>query len=196
MLGMAFFKSLVKAHGKEYFEPIGQILYDAGIKKPNPLNPSHAWKLKGPMSAYARWWVGQRLSGAASPQLPRMPRDLRRYAADACQYLSSQCFEISGAMRTYQLKLADRQCAMTDLSRRIQNAVVILCTSLYAARRDDEPTQIAASAVCRELWQQLTGDRSTNRDWRRLTELGGALAESGWTELQGIGSEEIMMPYK
>ena len=43
MLGMAFFKSLVKAHGKEYFEPIGRILFAAGIKQPNPFNPQHTW---------------------------------------------------------------------------------------------------------------------------------------------------------
>jgi hypothetical protein len=43
MLGMAFFKSLVKQHGKQFFEPIGKALAAAGIKKPNPLNPAHAW---------------------------------------------------------------------------------------------------------------------------------------------------------
>ena len=39
MLGMAFFKSLVKHHGTTYFEPIGKALQAAGIKKPNPVNP-------------------------------------------------------------------------------------------------------------------------------------------------------------
>ena len=47
MLGMAFFKSLVKEHGKQYFEPIGKALAAAGIKQPNPLNPAHAWALRG-----------------------------------------------------------------------------------------------------------------------------------------------------
>ena len=37
MLGMAFFKSLVKQHGTRFFEPIGKALAAAGIKKPNPL---------------------------------------------------------------------------------------------------------------------------------------------------------------
>ena len=46
MLGMAFFKSLVKEHGKTFFEPIGKALQAAGIRKPNPLNPAHAWALR------------------------------------------------------------------------------------------------------------------------------------------------------
>ncbi len=40
MLGMGFFKSLVKHHGKTYFEPIGKTLAAAGIREPNPLNPA------------------------------------------------------------------------------------------------------------------------------------------------------------
>ena len=47
MLGMAFFKSLVKHHGTRFFEPIGKALAAARIKKPNPLNPAHAWALRG-----------------------------------------------------------------------------------------------------------------------------------------------------
>ena len=40
MLGMAFFKSLVKQHGTRYFEPIGKALQKAGIRNPNPMNPA------------------------------------------------------------------------------------------------------------------------------------------------------------
>ena len=41
--------------------------------------------------------------------------------------------EIDGTMRKHQLALADRQCRMSDLSQRMQDAVVMLATSLYAA---------------------------------------------------------------
>ena len=46
MLGMAFFKSLIKEHGKQFFEPIGRAIQASGIKKPNPMNPAHAWALR------------------------------------------------------------------------------------------------------------------------------------------------------
>jgi hypothetical protein len=39
MLAMGFFKSLVKHHGKTYFEPIGKALQAAGIKRPT-VNPA------------------------------------------------------------------------------------------------------------------------------------------------------------
>lgn len=195
MLGMAFFKSLVKSHGKEFFEPIGRILFEAGIKKPNPANPAHAWKLKGPLTAYAKWWVGMRMLGTVRPRLNSMPRSLARYAALSSEFLSSQCFDISGAMRTHQLKLADRQCSMIDLSQRIQDAVVILCTSLHGAHSKDPLTTDAAEVLCGQLWRGLTGERATNRDWRKITRLGGAIAEGGWAELDGIDPSDIMMRY-
>lgn len=195
MLGMAFFKSLVKAHGKEYFEPIGRILYDHGIKKPNPFNPAHAWKLKGPMLAYAKWWTGMRLSSSHQDSYRQLPVELRKHATYASEFLTRQCFEISGAMRTHQLKLADRQCSMIDLSKRIQDAVVVLCTSLYAAKSHDPVTRLAAEVVCRELTRGLTGDRPSNQDFRKSTQLGAMLGEDGWCELDGIESEDIMMRY-
>ena len=44
MLGMAFFKSLIKEYGKTFFEPIGKAFQAAGLKNPNPLNPApHTW---------------------------------------------------------------------------------------------------------------------------------------------------------
>ena len=51
MLGMAFFKSLIKEHGKQFFEPIGKAMQAAGIKKPNPINPAQAWALRSAAGA-------------------------------------------------------------------------------------------------------------------------------------------------
>lgn len=198
MLAMAFFKSLVKGHGQQYFEPIGRVLFEAGIQQPNPLNPKHAWMLRGPMLAYARWWLGMRMLGSSHLHLSGLPVSLRAHAEFACEFLSDQCFEISAMMRKHQLKLADRQCAMIDLSRRIHNAVVILCTSLFASRRQSEVSRMAADVICHELRNQLTppSDRGKQRHWRRTTELGAFIAESGWEELIGIDPEEIQMRYQ
>ncbi len=52
MLGMAFFKSLIKEHGKQFFEPIGRAIQASGIKKPNPMNPAHAWALRSALVPY------------------------------------------------------------------------------------------------------------------------------------------------
>ena len=64
VLGMAFFKSLIKEHGKTYLEPVGRALQAAGIKKPNPLNPAHAWALQGAMWPYMKWRAGEMFTPA------------------------------------------------------------------------------------------------------------------------------------
>ncbi len=116
MLGMAFFKSLVKHHGSKYFQPIGEALQAAGIKRPNPLNPAHAWRLRGPLWQYSKWYMGQRFSRKSRPDWPALPSALREHADFAAHWLQSSPLEISGVMRKHQLRLADRQCRMAELS--------------------------------------------------------------------------------
>jgi alkylation response protein AidB-like acyl-CoA dehydrogenase len=195
MLGMAFFKSLVKQHGRRYFEPIGRVLADSNIRKPNFLNPAHLWKLKGPLWQYSKWLVGQGVR-RGHVELPALPRDLRAHAEFAAHHLHKMAREISGAMRKHQLKLADRQCRMSELSARVQSLVVILCTSLYSGRQTDEIVRKAADGLCRTLTRQFTAARPSDRDLRDLTELGAAIAD-GKTELTaGIEAPPILMPYR
>ena len=195
MLGMAFFKSLVKHHGTTYFEPIGKALAAAGIKRPNPLNPAHAWVLKGVLWPYAKWFAGQKLRPRSAPDLPPMPGPLRVHAEYAVDQLQRTPLEISGTMRKHQLKLADRQCRMSELSVRVQSLVVILCTSLYASRQQDEIVRDAADILCQDLTRELTGRRPSDRYYRTATELGSAIAEGGFTSIAGLNPDEILMPY-
>src|SRR5690606_142931 len=71
MLGMAFFKSLVKHHGMKFFEPIGKALAAQGIKQPNMSDPRHLWALRGPLAQYGRWYAG-RMMHRSRYDLPRM----------------------------------------------------------------------------------------------------------------------------
>lgn len=196
MLGMAFFKSLVKHHGKQYFEPIGRTLHDLGISQPNPMNPAHLWALRKPALAYAKWYAQRWLGGSSWSPLPPMSHELRGHAKFAQNVLSRSGFKISGTMRKYQLKLPDRQCRMSQLSSTIQDAIVILVTSLYAADSNDPITQAAADAACRELRGKITGEKPSDRDFRQITELGAKIADQGWGELRDVTSGEILMPYK
>ena len=195
MLGMAFFKSLVKQHGQHFFEPIGRVLHEAGIKHPNLLNPAHFWKLKTPMAAYAKWITGRRLALVTRDSLSNMPVELRRHAEFARGFLSRSCFDISQMMRTYQLKLADRQCSMALASSRVQNAVTMLVVSLYGAKHECEVTRAAAEVLCTHLRHRIMGTLPTGKDFRRATDLGGAIAEGGWAALHDVEQEEILMKY-
>jgi hypothetical protein len=196
MLGMALFKSLVKQHGRQFFEPIGKILAKAGIRKPNMLNPAHAWKLKGPLWAYTKWFAGQKVQWPHKPELPSLPRNLHAHAEFATDHLRKMASEISGAMRKHQLKLADRQCRMSELSSRVQSLVLMLCTSLYAGRQDSELVRRAGDGLCRHLTRGLTGQRVTDRDLRDLTELGAAIADGQGNFTAGVDAPPIMMAYK
>ena len=196
MLGMAFFKSLVKDHGKTFFEPVGKVLAAAGLKKPNPLNPAHAWALREVAYPYLKWLVARRLMPTAKSQLPAMPSNLRRHAAFACYELQNMSLEISRTMMKFQLSLADRQCRMAELSERCQDLITMLCTSLYGARHLDEIVRESADVLCQELIQKYTGKRASNRYYRQVTQLGGAIAEGEFKSIAGLEPDEILMKYE
>jgi hypothetical protein len=196
MLGMGFFKSLVKHHGKTYFEPIGKALAAAGIRQPNPLNPAHAWALKDVAIPYMKWMVARKLIPVASAQLPQMPTALREHAEFACDRLQRMALEISSTMSRFQLKLADRQCRMAELSLRCQDLITMLTTSMYGARQSDTILQDAADIMCQMLRQKLLGRRPSNNYFRRVTELGAAIANGEFRAIAGVEADEIMMPYE
>lgn len=196
MLGMAFFKSLVKQHGTRYFEPIGKALAKLGVKQPNPLNPAHAWALKGPLMEYGKWFLGHKFGSRPAPKLPSMPKELRDHAEWAADKLQESPMEISGTMRKHQLKLADRQCRMSELSTRIQSLIIVLCTSLYAARHEDEIIREAANVICTDLRREYSNRRVKDREFRLATSLGAKLAEGGVKSFTDVEPQEIMMAYE
>ena len=188
-------RSLVKHHGVTYFQPIGEALQRAKIRNPNLLNPAHAWALRGPLWNYSQWMLKQMLPKRRAA-LPSMPSALRGHAEFASHWLQRSPKEISGVMRKHQLKLADRQCRIADLSQRVQDAVVMLCTSLYAARLEDELAHAAADVLCQDLRRRLEGGRPTDRYFRAVTELGEAIAEGNLKSIAGLQPDEILMPYE
>ena len=195
MLGMAFFKSLVKNHGTQFFEPIGRALQSAGIRKPRFTNPSHLWALKSVMVPYASWMVREKIKIGSGMRLPEMPPRLQEHAEFAASALQKMPSTISGTMRKHQLALADRQCRMADLSGNIQSLLTILCTSLYAARHNDAVVQQAADLFCRETRNQIEARPPDDAYFRDVTTLGKTVVDCGFSPLAGVESEEILMPY-
>lgn len=196
MLGMAFFKSLVKEHGKRFFEPIGMALAASGIKKPNMANPAHLWALRKAMVPYAKWRASEAFAGKRHPQWQSgMDERLRAHAQFAADALGRARLEISETMVKHQLKLADRQCRMSELSSRLQDMIVILATSLWGARQPEGLARDAADILCRELARKYTGRRISDADIRAVTKLGESIESGGFAEIAGIEPEAILMPY-
>lgn len=196
MLGMALFKSLVKQHGTQYFEPVGKSLAAAGMRTFSPANPLHIWKLRKALVPYGRWWLSELITKKWRTDLGPMPEALREHAVFAIRGLQSLPQEISAAMRKHQLKLADRQCRMSMLSSRVQRLVVMLATSLYAAKQNDEIVRSAADVVCQDLMRELTGSQPTDRYFRSVTTLGASIAEGKFASIAGLAPDEIMMRYE
>src|SRR5207245_835302 len=140
ILGLAFFKSLVKEHGKQFFEPIGKAFQAAGITKPNMANPRHAWVVRRELAGYTRWLLGQKFGGRHKETVAGMDSRLAGHLSFAQHLFGTFGREISAAMTKHQLKLADRQCRMAELSSRVQDAITLLVTALHAHQKGDEVT--------------------------------------------------------
>ena len=132
MLGMAFFKSLAKAHGQKFFEPVGLALQREKIKSFNPANPAHAFALRNELVPYAMWRAGKMFESPDHHQVAGLDEALQDHVDFAMDMLHEAPIELSQNMVKHQLKLADRQCRIADLSRRVQDTIIILVTSLWA----------------------------------------------------------------
>jgi len=196
MLGMALFKSLVKQHGTQFFEPVGKTLAANKMKTFSPANPVHVWKLRKALAPYGSWWAGELVARKWRTELGPLQGELREHAIFAIRGLQSMPLEISAAMRKHQLKLADRQCRMSDLSARVQKLVVMLATSLYAAKQNDEIVRSAADVICRQFTDELTGRPASDRFYRAINTLGEQVATGKFASIAGLAPDEILMRYE
>jgi alkylation response protein AidB-like acyl-CoA dehydrogenase len=196
MLGMAFFKSLVKEHGKRFFEPIGKAVQKLGIRNPNPMNPLHAWKLRKELAPYARWRASQLFAPRDRQQVPGMDRRLSGHVDYALEMFGRLRGEVAGAMEKYQLKLADRQCRMAELSQRLQDNVVILVTALWGHRQGHDAAIAAADILCQDLRRKLTGQRPSDSYFRDASKLADVILAGGFETIAGVPRDEIMMKYE
>jgi alkylation response protein AidB-like acyl-CoA dehydrogenase len=198
VLGMAFFKSLVKEHGKQFFEPIGKALVEKKIdpKDFNPAKPAHAWALRNELAAYARWRIGQMFAGRDRQSVSGMDRRLQQHVDFALEAFAQHRMEISATMVKHQVKLADRQCRMAELSQRVQDTVTLLVTALWAHQKKNETTTLAADVLCQDLRRKLTGKRPEDAYFKAVTQLGEAIESGGFAELAGVQPGEILMKYE
>jgi alkylation response protein AidB-like acyl-CoA dehydrogenase len=195
MLGMAFFKSLVKEHGRQFFEPIGKKLQESGIKNFNPINPLHLWALRRELTAYSKWSIGKKFARADHQQVASMDRRLADHVAFALDIFPQHAKELSGALRKHQLKLADRQCRMAELSLRVQDTVVMLVTAMWAHTQKKEIAIASADILCQDLCRKLTGQRPSDAYFRDVNRLADLILAGGFEDLAQVPREEILMKY-
>jgi alkylation response protein AidB-like acyl-CoA dehydrogenase len=195
MLGMAFFKSLVKEHGRQFFEPIGKALQKHQIKSFNPFNPLQTWKMRHEMTHYAKWMVGRQLLPRDRQQWPGLHPKLVPHVAFAQEQCQRSALELSRAMVKHQVKIADRQCRMAELSQRVQDTIVMLVTALGAQRLGKEVHVAAADILCQDLRRRITGERPSDAYFRDVSRLGDMIENGGFEELANVPRQDILMRY-
>lgn len=196
VLGMAFFKSLVKEHGRRFFEPIGKALQKHHLRTLNPFNPLHAWKLRYELFPYAQWKLGQIFDMGDHQRVPQMDPRLQHHVDFALRWFGKLRGEVSSAMEKHQLKLTDRQCRIAELSQRIQDNVVILVTALWGHRQQNPVAVGAADLMCQDLERKLTGERPGDRYFKQCSDLADSILSGGFDLLTGVPQEEILMSYQ
>ncbi len=195
MLGMAFFKSLAKAHGVQFFEPVGLALQREGLRTMNPANPAHVWKLRNELVPYGFWWLGKTLAGPDRHHVEGLSPTLQEHVDFAAEMLSNLPLELSEAMVKHQLKLADRQCRIAYLSQRVQDTITILVTALWAKRQNDEVIEAAADIVCQDLTRKLTGAHPSDTYFKKTSKLADMIIEGRYKPIEGIDRADILLPY-
>jgi len=195
MLGMAFFKSLAKQHGVTYFEPIGKAIPRAGLKKFNPMNPLHGFALRNELVPYAFWWMGKQLEGVDSHEIPGMSQELKAHVDFALEFLSDTPLELSQAMVKHQLKLADRQCRIAEMSQRAQDAIIILVTALWAHNEKNPVIESAADILCQDLRCKLTGERPSDSYFKAASKLADQIIDGKFPGLSEVAVQDILFKY-
>src|SRR5262245_31298279 len=196
MLGMAFFKTIAKDHGKQFFQPIGEALQRHGMKTMNPANPVHLWRLRKELGSYTGWWLRQRFAGRDRQRVPGMNARFTGHVAFALELFARHRQELSATMRKHQLKLADRQCRLAELSRRVQDTVVLLVAAGWGHRQANEVSLAAADLLCQDLRRKLTGTRPDDGYFRDAARLADTVISGGFEPLAGVSAAEILMPYQ
>jgi alkylation response protein AidB-like acyl-CoA dehydrogenase len=196
MLGLAFFKAMVKEHGKQFFQPIGEALQRNKIRDFNPKNPMHLWSLRKELMAYSKWSVSQKFKSRDHQTVPNMEPRLAEHLTFALDCFSRYAKEISSTMQKHQLKLADRQCRMAELSQRVQDTVVLLTTTLWGHQQRDEISRMAADILCQDLRRKLTGERPSDSYFWDCTKLADAIIDGSWVALADAPQAKILMRYE
>ena len=188
MLNMAFFKSLVKDHGVAFFEPVGRLMSDLGKKSLTPVDMVKNYKTFMP---YAKWMVKEAVMPKSGLRPIGFNKNLVGHANFAIKGLQKSAWEISGLMRKYQLGLADKQCRMSIVSRKIQNLITMMVTVCYAFAQADYMSAFIADVSCENLKNKITGKHPTDSQIRKSVRLGEAISLKKGSR----GYESILMKY-
>ena len=155
------------------------------------LSPKDMVANYGVFVPYAKWLFSEATAFKGGIRPIGFNENLVCHANFAIKNLQSSAWEISSLMRKYQLKLADRQCRMSILSRKIQNLITMMVTVCYTFAKADTTTGLIADVSCENLKNKITGNHPTDEQIRKSVSLGKILADQSGDS----GLDSILMRY-
>ena len=123
--------------------------------------------------------------------------ELQPYAAQAVDALEAIRRELVELRQTPSPQLdADRQCQAAELSARLRQASVVLCTCWFASRQPDAVIRRAAAVISGDLLRELTGQRPTGQDFQATVDLGTAILDGAFAPIAGLAARDILLSYE
>jgi len=183
----------MKTHGGRAFlhgHSWGDRLYDY-------LAPS-IYEGEGELLRLALFHGLSRHDGATAVEIPppvvqetrELPESLATRAGQAWRELRLAATEIRQLRERFGPALADQQTRTVEVADRVLKSVVLLCTSLWAARSDDEILHLAAQVLA----QELSARRRDDDDHLAIDRLGEAIVDGHFAPLEGIDPAPVLLP--
>ncbi|QDU80417.1 hypothetical protein Pla110_21460 [Polystyrenella longa] len=88
------------------------------------------------------------------------------------------------------------QCILAELSSRIQKLFVMLVTSGWASKQEDELVHQAGQVLTEELKREITGSRTTTKEQKTFTDLGRSIIEGLYVPISNVEPQPILMNYE
>jgi hypothetical protein len=139
--------------------------------------------------------MGRKFLGRDVQSVPGMDARLAEHLQFALDMCRGHAVALSDAMKKHQLKLADRQCRMSELSLRVQDTIVMIVTIMWAHQKKAEIAIASADILCQDMRRKLTGERPSDSYFKAVGELADKIIAGGFEDLAGVPRQEIMMRY-
>jgi alkylation response protein AidB-like acyl-CoA dehydrogenase len=195
ILGLAFFRALTKQHAYTLFEPLQKCAERLAVKRLKLWNPYHVWHSREGLTSLARWrW--QQVLRSWHTQRFTTPQPFLPHVQAAQRGLQTTALEISQYMLRYGRRLAQLQCRMLELARRVQQYITLAVVAEYGARQEREVVRLAADCLCKQLRCTLAGGRPSDADLRTAQLLGRRVAAGEFPLLEAASTPEFMFPYE
>jgi hypothetical protein len=165
------------------------------LKSLNPFNPVHVWHLRKELIPYAFWYLGKLIAPVDKQEVPGLSTAMQNHLDFAFSMLNEAPFELTHNMIKHQLKLADRQCRIADMSERIQNTVIILVSVMWAHQQNNPVIQAATDILCQDLRRKLTGERPTDKYFRQTSQVADMIIKEGYPGMNEIEQLPILFSY-